>query len=84
MLIYSLLDLKMNEYGPLLLCATDAAMRRAVMDGIPGSKTPMDKYREDYVLCCLGVLDTISGEIDPCVPRRLDTIAVILGPLEVV
>jgi len=79
--IYSLLDVKLKEYGPLVLANNDASVRRALCDGIPGSGGTVAKYPEDFNLMLLGHFDVETGQIVPeVVPLLVDNVGVILPP----
>lgn len=76
--IYSLMDLKLREYGPPLVANNDEAMKRAIRDGIPGSRTTMEKYPSDFNLMLLGSMDMDTGLI---VPEEVPTLVENLGVL---
>lgn len=79
--VYSLLDVKLREYGPLVLANNDASVRRALCDGIPGSGGTVAKYPEDFNLMLLGTFDVETGMMVPeVVPLLVDNVAVILPP----
>lgn len=83
MRIYSLLDLKVREYGALVLGSTDEAIKRAVRDGIPGSNSTISKYPGDFNLMYLGEFDDETGVIVPvAVPLLVENVGVLIPSKE--
>lgn len=78
MVIYSLFDRKLKEYGPLVVSNNDAAVRRALIDGVPGSGSTIAKYPEDFDLMCLGLFDAETGKIVAEAPRLVDNVGSLL------
>lgn len=64
MRVYSLFDRKLREYGSLVLCQNDEAVKRAIHEGIPANST-VGKYPEDYDVMLLGDFDSATGVIEP-------------------
>lgn len=62
MRVYSLFDRKLREYGGLVLCQNDEAVKRAIHEGIPRNST-VGKYPGDYDVMFLGEFDSGSGVI---------------------
>lgn len=63
MRIYSLFDLKMKEYGNLVLGQNDEVIVRAMRDGIAGSGSSVDKYPDDFELHYLGTFNPETGAV---------------------
>lgn len=83
MRVYSVLDLKVKEYGPLILGNSDAAMARAARDGVPGSGSVIAKHPEDFNLMYLGEFDVDTGMLVPVdVPILVENFATLI-PAEV-
>lgn len=61
--IYSLLDRKLVEYGQLLLARNDDAIKRAVLDGVRGSGSQVEKYSEDFDVFQVGEFDAETGAV---------------------
>lgn len=71
MLVYSLFDRKLKEYGSLVVVRNDETIRRSVVDGIRGSKSLIELHPEDFDVICVGSFDTESGVLHGEVVRRL-------------
>jgi len=81
MLIYSLYDKKLREFGPLVLSNNDQSVVRALRDGIPGSGGTVAKYPEDFDLMQLGSFDAETGMIVPeSVPLLVANVSVVMSP----
>lgn len=79
--IYSLMDLKLKEFGQLVLANNHEAVKRALRDGVPGSRSTIEKYPEDFNLYLLGAFDPETGRlVAEEVPVLVDNVAVILPP----
>lgn len=79
MLVYSLLDVKAREYGPLVLAANDEMLFRSLRDGVPGSGSVLEKYPEDFQVMYLGVFDQDTGQLVPeSIPQLLRTVREVL------
>lgn len=63
MRVYSLLDRKLKEYGPLVLGNTDEAICRALMEGFEGVQNTITKYPRDFDLMFLGTFDAETGAL---------------------
>jgi len=63
MLVYSLYDRKLGEYGALVLSRNDEGIQRSILDGIPGSGSTIERHPEDFDLMCLGVFNQVSGDV---------------------
>jgi len=59
--VYSIYDQKLQEFGQLAVSRNDEAMRRAVLDGVRGSNSMIEKYPSDYVLYRVGEFDQGTG-----------------------
>lgn len=80
MRIYSLLDLKVKEYGQLVLMPNDEAVKRALRDMRNGGQTTLQKYPEDFNLMVLGEFDPETGLLVPLeVPQLVDNVKTIIG-----
>lgn len=81
MRVYSLFDRKVKEYLSLVLASTDEAVRRAVMEGIPGSNSTVAKYPSDFDVMYLGDFDPEDGSLRGCVkPLLIASVADIIAP----
>lgn len=78
MKVYSILDRKLKEYGPLFLSRNDDAVRRAVVDGFRGSNSVMEKHPDDFDLYEVGVFNHDTGELIGCSPVLVFTLGAIL------
>lgn len=79
LLIYSVLDRKLREYGQLGLARNDEAVQRAIGDQVRGSGTLMEKYPGDFDLYCVGEFDSETGVVEGYpVPRLVRTVEEIL------
>lgn len=84
MLVYSLFDRKMAEYGPLVLGNNDEAVKRALREVVSGSAgVTMVKFPEDFDLYCLGEFDQVSGELDGEMPRLVFNVSSLIPQQEV-
>lgn len=63
MLMYSVFDRKLQEYGNVVLARNDEHIRRNLIDGVKGSKSVMELHPEDFDLVCLGTFDELKGEV---------------------
>lgn len=81
MKIYSLLDLKVKEYGQLVLMANDESVKRALRDmAASGGQSTLQKYPEDFNLMCLGEFDPETGRLVAFeVPSLVDNVKTITG-----
>lgn len=80
MRMYSLLDVKLKEFGPIVLANNDFSLVRAMRDGIPGSNSTVDKHPEDFQVMYLGDFDMDTGKVSPVdIPELLDTVSTILS-----
>jgi len=61
--IYSVYDKKLQEFGQLAVSRNDEAMRRAVLDGVKGSNSMMEKYPGDFDLYRVGSFDQVQGRV---------------------
>lgn len=61
MVVYSLWDRKLREFGALVISRNDESIIRAVCDGIPGSNSMVAKHPEDFDLMRLGEYFPASG-----------------------
>lgn len=82
MKVYSLFDKKLREFGPLVLANNDAAIVRAMQDGIPNSNSMMAKHPDDFDCMCIGSFDMETGVFAPEVPapQLVTNLGVILLP----
>lgn len=79
MQLFSILDRKLKEFGPVVVMKNEAAIRRALVEANDG-KSGMFKYPDDFDVYLLGDFDVETGVILPCgVPVVLDSVFTILG-----
>lgn len=85
MLVFSLLDRKLREYGNPVLANNADAVQRALVDGIVGTKSLVEKHPEDFDLMYVGSFDTETGElVGVGIPRLIVNVAQLIFPPEVV
>jgi len=60
--VYSMLDEKMEAYGPLNLSPNDGAVLRAMEESVVQSGM-LNKHPEDFSLYCVGLFDDVTGEL---------------------
>lgn len=82
MLVYSLFDRKVKEYGALVLMNNDAAVCRALQESLRevkrGSSTIV-KYPEDFDIMCVGEFDPESGMLIGEPVRFVTNVGEIIG-----
>lgn len=86
MRVYSLLDRKLREYGALVQANNGEAVQRALVDGLKGSNSLVEKHPEDFDLMEVGTFDTDTGLIggtDSGVPMLIVNVAQLIFPPEV-
>lgn len=72
--IYSLRDLKLNEYNPPCVFGSDAAAVRAFGDMIRRDKESIvSVHRDDFALCFVGFQDSETGVLEPVQPVQIAT-----------
>lgn len=76
MRIYSLKDRKLQEFGALFLSSNDAAVKRALIDGLRGTGNTVEKHPEDFDLYLLG---TVSPELGVITPEEIPLFVVNVG-----
>lgn len=82
MRIYTIYDLKVQEYGNLVLAANDATVVRALRDGLPPNTTEA-KYPQDFNLMYMGTYHTHTGIIVGADgPQFVSSLEAILRPEE--
>jgi len=68
-LVFAVFDCVSQEMtGPLFVMANDASARRVFQDGLTSEGSMLASHPEDFSLCQLGELDTVTGELIP-VPK---------------
>lgn len=80
MLVYSLFDRKLGEYGSLVLARNDDSIRRSVLDGIRGTNSLVELHPEDFDLMHVGSFDVEHGALDGSSTRFVASVASILTP----
>lgn len=84
MKIYSLKDMKLREFGALVLANNDESVKRALVDSMKGSGTIVEKYPEDFELHSLGEMDVETGLLEGySAPSFVCSCSVLLLKLEV-
>lgn len=79
MRVYSLLDRKLREYGPLVQANNAEAIKRALVDGLKGSNSLIEKHPEDFDLMEVGSFDLDTGElIGVKIPMLINNVATLL------
>lgn len=63
MKLYALLDKKMGQHGVVMMGANDGHMCRTLRENIPGSKSTVELYPEDFDLYQVGEFDGDSGNV---------------------
>lgn len=80
MLLFSLFDRKLREYAQLVQANNAESVKRALLDGVRGSKSLVEKYPQDFDLMELGEFDVETGVILPRqVPLFIDNLGSLLG-----
>lgn len=59
--IYSVLDVKADEFGPVFLNANDRLAERTVLESCRGGQSLLSQYPEDFILYRIGSFDTSTG-----------------------
>jgi hypothetical protein len=69
--LYSLLDRKIREFGPVLGERNEETLTRMLRDAVvvEDAQTMLQKYPEDFDLYYLGEYDNELGMIHPTTPR---------------
>lgn len=84
MQVFSLFDRKLREYGGLVQANNGDACKRALIDGIRGSGSLVEKHPEDFDLMAIGFFDTDTGVfVGEKVPLLVDNVASLIAPPEV-
>lgn len=78
MLVYSLLDRQLKEFGTLIVARNDEVMRRMVLDTFQGSGTLVEKHPGDFDLFCVGEFDQDVGLLTGTPARPVATVKDIL------
>lgn len=81
MRVYSLLDRKLREYGGLVQANNGDACKRALVDGIKGSNSLVEKHPEDFDLMEVGSFDSETGVLAGTVsgvPMFVDNVGTLL------
>jgi len=80
MQVFSLFDRKLREYGALVLANNAEAVKRALVDGVRGTGSLVEKHPEDFDLMELAMFDTDSGIIIGAkVPILVDNVGTLLN-----
>lgn len=78
--VYSVLDRKLKEFGALVVCPNDEALRRSLIDGVRGSGSLLEKHPDDFDVYCVGSFDADTGVLKgENVPLLVENVGVILG-----
>lgn len=81
MQVFSLFDRKLREYGSLVLANNAEAVKRALVDGVRGSGSLVEKHPQDFDLMEIGMFDTDSGILVPGkLPVLVDNVGTLLLP----
>lgn len=78
MIVYSLFDRKVKEFGSLVVASNDEAIMRAAREGIPGTGSTAAKYPEDFDLMRVGSFDPDTGVLGAEAPRLVVNVADLL------
>lgn len=84
MYVYSLWDRKLKEFGALATARNDDAVKRALLDGIRGSRSVVEQHPDDFDVVRLGAFDPEAGTITPEVPKVIANVSVLLVGAEAV
>lgn len=80
MLLFSLFDRKLREYGQLVQANNAEAVKRALIDGVRGSNSLVEKYPADFDLMEVGHFDVDTGLLSGRdVPLLVDNLGDLLG-----
>lgn len=83
MRVYSLLDRKLREYGGLVQANNGDAVKRALVDGLKGSNSLVEKHPEDFDLMEVGEFDTDTGLLSGTssgVPMLIENVGALIFP----
>lgn len=61
--VYSVFDVKAQEYGQLYLARTDNVAARMFADGVRDGGSILAQHPEDFGLECVGSFDETTGEL---------------------
>lgn len=61
--IYSVLDVKGEEFGPVFLAKNDLMAQRTVLETLRSGQSLLARYSEDFMLYRLGWFDSSTGVI---------------------
>lgn len=78
MLVYTLLDRKLKEFGALVLGRNDEGVRRSVVDGVVGSKSVIELHPGDFDVFCVGEFDQESGMLTTGRPRLVSNVGELM------
>jgi len=86
MRMYSLYDRKLREFGAIALSRNDESIMRAVADGIPGTRSMVERHPEDFDIMFLGEFfpqtGFVAGSAGP--PRLVSSVADVLRAVRLV
>lgn len=84
MRVYSLLDRKLREYGNLVQANNSEAIKRALVDGLKGTGSLIEKHPEDFDLMEVGSFNVETGElIGIGIPQLIENVGSLIFPPEV-
>lgn len=78
MLVYSLLDRKMKEFGQLVVARNEESVKRGIVDGLRGSGSLVERHPDDFDLYVVGEFDQETGVLVPVHSRLIGSVAEIL------
>lgn len=81
MLLYSMLDKKMGEHGPIMMGLNDGHMSRTLVESFRGSNHTVARFPEDYDLYQVGEFDVETGSLRSDV-RFVCNVSVVLNPIK--
>lgn len=63
--VYSVLDVKGAEFGPVYLSANDRLAERSLLESMRGASSLLSRYPEDFLLYRIGGFDSTTGALKP-------------------
>jgi len=79
-IIYSMLDRKLKEFGALVCANNDEAVKRALRDAVKQGPSLMSEHPDDFDLVRVGEFDVETGVIRVTdVPTLVDSVSTIIG-----
>lgn len=80
-MVYSLFDRKLREYGPLAVVKNDESVKRSLLDSIVGSGSLQEKHANDYDVMQVGWFFADTGYLTgmPDIPRFVVNLGELIG-----